>query len=69
MSQLQEWLQARSKPLPEYSVIEVTGFDHEQSFRVQCLLESLQLRTEAVGSSRRGAEKLAAADMLEKLAD
>ena len=29
----------------------------------------LQLRAEAVGSSRRGAEKMAASDMLEKLVD
>ena len=68
-TRLQEWLQARGKPLPEYSVIEVRGVDHEQSFRVQCLLAHLQLRTEAVGSSRRGAEKMAASGMLEKLVD
>ncbi len=68
-TRLQEWLQARGEPLPEYSVIEVTGVHHEQSFRVQCLLTHFQQTTEAVGSSRRGAEKVAAADMLEKLAD
>ena len=63
-TQLQEWCQARGEALPEYTVIEVSGSDHQQSFRVCCRLPSRQRETEAVGTSRRRAEKSAAADML-----
>ena len=63
-TQLQEWCQARGEALPEYSVVEVSGSDHQQSFRVCCRLPSRQHETEAIGTSRRRAEKSAAADML-----
>jgi len=63
-TQLQEWCQARGEALPEYTVVEVSGSDHQQSFRVCCRLPSRQRETEAIGRSRRRAEKSAAADML-----
>ncbi len=66
-TRLQEWCQARSEVLPEYTVVEVTGSDHAQSFRVQCLLADQQRSTEATGSSRRRAEQSSAALMLDQI--
>ncbi len=57
---LQEYLQARRIPLPQYSVIATRGQAHEQSFQVECLIGQLKLRTEGEGSSRRNAEQEAA---------
>lgn len=64
---LQEYLQARSFPLPEYTVIATGGFEHEKVFKVSCRVTPLQLEATAEGSSRRAAEKLAAAEMLTKV--
>ena len=66
-TRLQEWCQARGKVLPQYNVLEVTGSDHAQHFRVSCQLSGSQVVTEAAGSSRRRAEQLAAAAMLTEL--
>jgi len=66
-TQLQEWCQARGEALPKYTVVEVSGSDHQQSFRVSCSLPSRQCETEASGTSRRRAEKSAAADMLNQV--
>ncbi len=66
-TQLQEWCQARGEALPEYTVVEVLGRDHQQSFRVRCCLPSRQRETEATGTSRRRAEKSAAAEMLSQV--
>lgn len=63
---LQEWVQARALPLPEYEVIERSGPDHAPLFTVQVTVEGFQ---EGVGegSSRRQAEKEAAKAMLKIL--
>ena len=66
-TRLQEWLQARGEKLPQYTVEEVMGGDHQQSFRVSCFLPGRNARTEATGSTRKGAEKRAAGVMLETL--
>ena len=66
-TRLQEWCQARGEALPEYRVVEVLGSDHQQSFRVCCRLPSRQRETEATGTSRRRAEKSAAAEMLSQV--
>jgi ribonuclease-3 len=59
-TQLQEFLQARKQPLPEYSVVSTVGGDHEQIFQVQCVVEGLQDPTMGEGTSRRKAEQAAA---------
>ena len=66
-TQLQEWLQARGESLPQYAVLDVSGSAHEQTFTVCCELKQRKLVTEAAAASRRAAEKLAAAEMLQKL--
>lgn len=57
---LQEFLQARRVALPLYSVIATAGEAHEQSFRVECAIPELNIRTQGEGGSRRGAEQVAA---------
>lgn len=65
-TRLQELLQGRSRPLPEYAVVGVEGADHEQNFRVRCALED-GAGAEGVGRSRREAEQAAAAALLAEL--
>jgi len=67
-TRLQEWLQARGEPLPEYVVTSVSGEDHAQCFQVQCKLGERGITTEASGSARRRAEQTAAELMLDELA-
>ena len=64
-TRLQEWLQGRGHPLPAYTVLEVSGEPHEQSFRVRCDVPGLGLAAVADGSSRRRAEQEAAQRILE----
>jgi ribonuclease-3 len=66
-TRLQEYLQGRSKPLPEYSLLDVRGEDHDQQFRVVCRLNKPELVAEGKGASRRKAEQHAATLLLEKL--
>jgi ribonuclease-3 len=63
-TRLQEALQARRRPLPEYEVLEVTGSQHAQTFRVRCRLPDDGRSAEGEGTSRRRAEQQAAESML-----
>lgn len=64
-SRLQEYLQARQLALPEYSMERVTGKAHKQSFEVSCSITEPEGKTFGKGMTRRDAEQLAAAAMLE----
>ncbi|MDH5231535.1 MAG: ribonuclease III [Gammaproteobacteria bacterium] len=59
-SKLQEYLQSRRLPLPQYEILSVSGEPHNQSFKVSCRVDELDLATEGKGSSRRRAEQDAA---------
>jgi ribonuclease-3 len=59
-TRLQEWLQARGRPLPHYALLAEGGDDHARVFRVGCTLEQPPLHSEGEGSSRRAAEQQAA---------
>jgi ribonuclease-3 len=59
-TQLQEYLQGRKLPLPKYSVIEIKGEAHAQTFVVECEIEKLKIKTRGEGHSRRVAEQIAA---------
>ncbi|MEK7230803.1 MAG: putative dsRNA-binding protein, partial [Pseudomonadota bacterium] len=59
-TRLQEFLQARRVPLPQYAVISTAGEAHEQIFRAECVIPELNIRTEGEGTSRRTAEQAAA---------
>lgn len=57
---LQELLQARKIPLPQYAVVATQGAAHSQLFRVECQIPQLAIRTAGFGASRRIAEQEAA---------
>lgn len=59
-TRLQEWLQARRLPVPEYAVVGVHGEAHAQQFVVECRIPSLGISAGGAGSSRRAAEQDAA---------
>lgn len=59
-TRLQEWLQARRLPLPDYRVVEVAGEAHAQTFTAECAIPALELALQGSGSSRRAAEQAAA---------
>ncbi|MBZ0067670.1 MAG: ribonuclease III [Thiobacillus sp.] len=59
-TQLQELLQSRRLPLPEYRLIDTQGEAHDQSFIVECVLTRPSLSTRGEGKSRRAAEQEAA---------
>ena len=67
-TRLQEYLQSRRMPLPEYSVVEIEGESHAQSFRVRCTVSDTGIEsTEGQAKSRRRAEQDAAGKMLVQL--
>ena len=63
-SRLQEWLQGRGRPLPEYTLLREEGANHVKKFHVQCRIADDGSVMEASGSSLRKAEQAAAAKML-----
>ena len=65
-SRLQEYLQARKKPLPVYEVVDIQGDAPNQHFIVECRVDSLPVM-KGEGSSRRFAEQAVAADILKFL--
>jgi len=66
-TRLQEILQAQGLALPVYTLTAVTGESHAQSFTVMCEVPILELASVGEGASRRRAEQLAAAKLLELL--
>lgn len=66
-TELQEYLQAAKAPLPQYEVVAISGEAHAQEFTVVCTISLLQETISATASSRKTAEKLAAAETLTRL--
>lgn len=66
-TRLQEWLQARQLPLPDYELIEVKGQAHKQTFRVRGVVEGQEAEASGKGTSRRNAEQQAAERLLRAL--
>lgn len=64
---LQEILQARHAPLPDYTVAKISGEPHAQSFTVTCSVEGLSRPVIGEGASRRKAEQDAAQKALKLL--
>jgi ribonuclease-3 len=67
-TQLQEWLQARRQPVPEYRIEATRGRAHDQIFVVVCSVPGFQTEASGEGRSRRAAEQDAARQVLERLA-
>ena len=65
-TKLQEWVQARGRPLPVYTLELEEGAAHAKTFYVSCELDD-GMRAEADGSSRSAAEQLAASRIIEQL--
>lgn len=57
---LQELMQGRKIPLPQYAVVATQGAAHDQTFEVECRIAQLALSTTGFGASRRIAEQEAA---------
>jgi ribonuclease-3 len=66
-TRLQEWLQGRGRPLPEYILLREEGADHVKKFYVQCAIANNDQPLEGSGSSRRRAEQAVAAKVLKRL--
>ena len=64
-TRLQEYLQARQRARPVYTILEVAGEAHAQTFTVECCVDDIH--TVATGASRRQAEQEAARKALELL--
>lgn len=66
-TRLQEFLQSRKAPLPDYELISVSGEAHKQTFEIRCHVTLLDQPSPGVGSSRRQAEQEAAKYALDAL--
>lgn len=66
-SQLQEYLQGKKIELPNYNVVSIEGEAHAQTFKMECVIEKLNISTIGEGTSRRVAEQQAAQLALGKL--
>lgn len=65
-TELQEWVQARGLPLPDYQIIDKSGPDHAPLFIIEVRVEGFDA-IQAEGASRRQGEKVAASKMLRKV--
>jgi ribonuclease III len=65
---LQEWLQARRMPVPDYVVVATAGEAHAQTFAVECRIAALSIVARGEGTSRRTAEQDAAMHALAQIA-
>jgi ribonuclease-3 len=66
-TRLQEWLQARGLPLPEYRLVEASGAAHQRRFRVECQAGDPPMTEVAEAGSLRSAEQAAAGQVLSRL--
>ncbi len=62
---LQEYLQGKKIPLPQYNVVATHGAAHNQEFEVECLVPKLDIQVFGTGGSRRAGEQAAAKCALE----
>lgn len=66
-TRLQEWLQARGRPLPQYELVAESGAAHQRHFVARCTLTDAEALAEGEGDGRRRAEQAAAGHMLAQL--
>ena len=67
-SALQEFLQSRERPLPEYRLAGTVGPDHRKQFQVEVVLAG-EVMAQAIGASKKEAEQEAARLTFERLKD
>lgn len=68
-TRLQELMQSRGLPLPQYDVLHTEGDPHNQTFTVTCSVTALGEPVRAKASSRKKAEKKAAEQALNLLTE
>lgn len=68
-TQLQEWLQAKRHPLPDYQLTATRGEAHDQIFVVTCHIPALDIAIKGQGRSRRAAEQEAALAVLKQVGE
>lgn len=66
-TQLQEWLQGRKLPVPDYRIESTRGRAHDQTFVVVCSVAGYGIEAQGEGRSRRSAEQEAARAVLARL--
>jgi len=66
---LQEYLQGKKIPLPQYNVVATHGAAHNQEFEIECLIPKLDIQVYGAGGSRRAGEQAAAKLALEAVQD
>ena len=66
-TRLQEYLQSEKIDIPEYDVMKTVGKSHDQTFTLTCRIQSLNIETSGIGSSRKKAEQDAAEKALKVL--
>lgn len=64
-TRLQEYLQSKHLPLPEYHIVEVIGDPHDPTFKIQCDVSILNKPIFGMANNRRKAEQQAAELALE----
>ena len=60
-------MQAKKLELPEYSLITMSGLQHEQIFKVKCTIPLMDESCIGVGATRKRAEQDAAEQILRLL--
>ncbi|HFD12289.1 MAG TPA: ribonuclease III [Crenotrichaceae bacterium] len=68
-TRLQEYLQAKRLDVPRYTLLSSEGLSHQQTFHVECRINSSKLFSTGSGSSRKRAEQHAAEQLLELLSN
>ncbi|UDG80628.1 Ribonuclease 3 [Candidatus Hartigia pinicola] len=66
-TRLQEYLQGKHIPLPNYIIVQVRGEAHDQEFTIHCEISGIDQLIDGVGSSRRKAEQASAEQALKIL--
>lgn len=66
-TRLQEYLQGKHLPLPNYNVVDIKGEAHCQTFTVECYVKNIDRTFIGIGASRRKAEQAAAEKILQLL--
>jgi ribonuclease-3 len=66
---LQEYLQGKKIPLPQYNVVATHGAAHNQEFEIECLIPKLDIQVYGAGGSRRAGEQAAAKLALDAVQD
>ena len=67
-TRLQEWLQGRGLPLPEYQLVNESGPPHKKHFEVRCVEKNADFEVSGRGGSRQKAEQAAAQAALDVIA-